>query len=146
MTFASSQYINWEREPNEAFTSDNYLVSYSFDSALNKGYLPRSDQDIWYFIAREENPYKTSMKTPENFFYDFVAYEILPGETLVKVAEAIGTDTLKEVTVPGGDNSWHGLRSYYVKVYSNWVTYSQYSTEIDSDEPYTIVCDDRKNN
>ncbi|KEJ01128.1 hypothetical protein N494_09165 [Clostridium botulinum A2B7 92] len=102
MTFASSQYINLDREPNEAFTSDNYLVSYSFDSALNKGYLPRSDQDIWYFITREENPYKASMKTPENFFYDFVAYEILPGETLVKVAETINTDTVKEVTVPVG--------------------------------------------
>ncbi|HCL4436731.1 TPA: hypothetical protein N2D87_000449 [Clostridium botulinum] len=43
-------------------------------------------------------------------------------------------------------NSWRGLRSYYIKVYSNWVNHYPDGTAIGPDEPYSIACDDRKNN
>ncbi|WP_315117808.1 hypothetical protein [uncultured Clostridium sp.] len=135
---AAEQYINWETEPNNYFETPNYLLPYSYKSALNKGYIQdKNDIDIWFFFASEKN-YRVVLEPPYGSLYDVAIWEkdrYTKERKLVANTREDNFDIVKYIDLPGIYDDGV-VREYYIVVHSIFPALNQ------PNEPYMLVIDD----
>lgn len=78
----SANYIQWETEPNNSFTSASQLITYNYSDAINRGYISSaSDVDYWKFdYGTDPDGYQIALQIPDGGYnYGVVVFEKING-------------------------------------------------------------------
>lgn len=116
-TASASQYINWETEPNNDFSSAKYAIPYTYDYAINQGVLGNqlTDVDMWWFFTNQAEDYIVSLDSPTEYDGNFRIYEELSDTSKVLLYDVrFPYGQTDYITLPGGSHA------YYIEVYTDY--------------------------